>query len=252
MSGASLLLLLVAIGLLVGVLIGCIGVGGVLLVPSLTYLGGIEIHVAIASCMLSYLFSGLVGAVIFARRGSIRWSQGLWLCAGAMPGAYLGAAAVSVAPGQLLELVIAGLTLLAGVNALSNTSATTTSRSLGRNALVPIGVVTGFASALSGTGGPLVLVPILVWLRVPVLAAVGLSQLIQVPIAVLATAGNLVHGRLDISLGLGIAVVLMIGAALGARLAHALPIVFMKRLVAGVLIVVGLGIIARVISRTIA
>ena len=58
---------------LAGVLIGCIGIGGVLLVPALTYLGGIDIHVAITSCMVSYMFAGLVGAVSYARKGSIRW-----------------------------------------------------------------------------------------------------------------------------------------------------------------------------------
>ena len=89
---------LVPIILLVGILIGSIGIGGVLLVPALTLLAGIEIHVAIAACMLSYAFSGAVGAWIFAKHGSIRWETGLWLCLGAMPGAYTGAFVVSGLP----------------------------------------------------------------------------------------------------------------------------------------------------------
>jgi uncharacterized membrane protein YfcA len=61
------LLPLIPVGLLVGVLIGCIGIGGVLLVPSLVYIGGMDVHIAIASCMFSYLFSGAIGAFEFAR-----------------------------------------------------------------------------------------------------------------------------------------------------------------------------------------
>ena len=87
---------LLGIGLLVGVLIGAIGVGGVLLVPVLTYIGGIEIHVAIASAMVAYFFAGGVGSIEFSRQGSIRWSDAAWLGGGAMPGAFAGAAATSV------------------------------------------------------------------------------------------------------------------------------------------------------------
>ena len=98
MSETQTIVLMVPIVLLVGVLIGSIGVGGVLLVPALTYISGIEIHIAIAACMLSYAFSGSVGAMIYARHKTIRWETGLWLCLGAMPGAYLGALVVSVLP----------------------------------------------------------------------------------------------------------------------------------------------------------
>ena len=59
---------------------------------------------------------------------------------------------------------------------------------LSRNQLLVIGAITGFGSALTGTGGPVVLVPILVWCEMPILAAVGLSQAIQMPIALLATS----------------------------------------------------------------
>ena len=42
------------IAAIVGILIGAIGVGGVLLVPTLTYLLGLGIHVAIATAMCTY------------------------------------------------------------------------------------------------------------------------------------------------------------------------------------------------------
>ena len=75
------------LGLLSGLLIGAIGVGGVVLVPALVYFGGIPIHAAIAAAMMSYVFTGLIGTLVYTSKNSIRWSMAAWLCAGAMPAA---------------------------------------------------------------------------------------------------------------------------------------------------------------------
>lgn len=241
---------LALIALVVGVLIGCIGIGGVLLVPSLTYIGGMQVHVAIATCMFSYLFSGAVGAVEYARRGSIRWSMSGWLCAGAMPGAFLGAVTVSVVPAVYLELLIAALILFSGVHALFRRAESAGTRVPGNAQLAVIGAVTGYGSAMSGTGGPLLLVPILVWLKMPVLTAVGLSQVIQLPIAALATWGNLVYGNVDIAVGLGIAILLMAGVAAGARIAHRVPAHVLRRIVALMLLAVGALLVIRLALGT--
>lgn len=231
---------LVPIILLVGILIGSIGIGGVLLVPALTLLAGIEIHVAIAACMLSYAFSGAVGAWIFAKHGSIRWETGLWLCLGAMPGAYTGAFVVSGLPSRTITLVIALFVFVAGVQALRQPAdGPAQNNSYSKIQMIVVGAVVGFGSSLSGTGGPLLLVPMLVWLNWPVLTAVGLSQIIQLPISALATVGNYFHGEIDVVLGLGIAAVMIVGVAVGARLAHRVPALFLRRVVAMVLIVLG-------------
>jgi uncharacterized protein len=55
----------------------------------------------------------------------------------------------------------------------------------------------GVASAVTGTGGSVLLVPVLLWLELPVLTAIGLSQAIQLPIALTATVGSTVYGVLD-------------------------------------------------------
>lgn len=244
------LLVLALFAILVGGLIGCIGIGGVLLVPTLIYLGGIDIRTAIAAAMFSYLLTGLIGAVIFARHGSIRWPMAIWLCAGAMPAAFAGSWASNVVNATLLELIIAALILMAGIRAWRPEAPKETAESgFARRWLVATGAVTGFASALSGTGGPLVLVPLLIWLELPILTAIGLSQAIQLPIAALATAGNLVYGRLDLVLGATIAVGLSLGSAIGAQLAHKLPLGLLRRIVAQVLILVGLWLLGQIAWR---
>ena len=69
------MLLAALIVVFVGALIGAIGIGGVLLVPLLTLALGIGVHVAIATASFTYLFTGLVGVVEYARRGTIQCRQ---------------------------------------------------------------------------------------------------------------------------------------------------------------------------------
>ncbi len=232
--------------LFVGVLIGATGIGGVLLVPTLTYLGDVPVHLAIASCNFSYLFTGLVGTALYARKGSISWGMGLWLAAGAMPGAYLGAYTLPHLSGGALLALIGLLIVSSGINAVVRIEGRAPAReSLDARALIAIGVVVGVGSALSGTGGPLVLVPILLWLEMPALVAIGLSQTVMVPIALFSTAGNLIHGRVDFVLGGALAAIMMIGAFAGADISHRLPAVLLRRVVAVLLIGVGALILAR-------
>ena len=175
--------LLGGLSVFVGALIGGIGIGGVFLVPILTYIFDVEVHMAIAAAMFSYLFSGLIGTSIYVRKRSINWNMALWLFAGAMPAAFMGALLASAVPARGLEFLIAALIVFAGGNALlTKVDEANQVRLLGPVQLVVIGVVTGIGSALSGTGGPLVLVPVLVWLKVPTLTVVGLSQAVQLPI----------------------------------------------------------------------
>ncbi len=138
----------------VGALIGAIGIGGVLLVPFDADFGvGVNVHIAIATAMFAYLFTGIVGAVEYARRGSIDWATGLWLCLGGMPGAYLGAMTTWLMPAVALELIIGILVLISGVHALRPKSEVISERKgLSPIALVLIGVLTGFGSAITGTG----------------------------------------------------------------------------------------------------
>jgi len=243
----SSLALVGVLSVFVGVLIGGVGIGGVLLVPMLTYLLGLDVHTAIAAAMFSYLFSGLVGALLYARQKSIRWRSAFWLFVGAAQGAFLGAYSSFAISARGLELFIAILIVLAGANALrSSGEGRFRERPLTAVPLIAIGAVTGIGSALSGTGGPLVLVPLLVFLRLPALAAVGLSQVIQVPIAASATLGNTLYGTVDVAIGLVIAAGLMIGVAGGAKLAHFVSQAILQRVVAGVLVAVGLFIIGRI------
>lgn len=243
-----LLLLGAVAGVLVGVAIGATGIGGVLLVPVLAYILGVPVPTAIAVALWSYLWSGLVAVWLYARHGSVPWGPALRLSLAAAPAAYLGALAVAVVPSRVLEALIAAILVAAGLNALRQPRVSmTATRPLGTPALAALGGVTGFAAALTGAGGALILVPLLVALGEPVLTAIGLGQVIQLPIAAVATVANFWQGRIDLLLGSVLALALSLGIAAGVPLAHKLPQAALRRLLALTMLAAGAAIVARLL-----
>src|SRR5580704_685807 len=143
-----------AVGLLIGIAVGCVGIGGVLLVPILTLALGIDVKHAIAAALLSYLPSGVVAVTLYARRGSVPWREARLLCLAALPAAYLGARAASLAPAGLLEALIGLLLLGGGLYALRGAGRVAAAQSLlATPLLLGLGAGTGFISALTGAGG---------------------------------------------------------------------------------------------------
>lgn len=239
-----------AVGMIAGLSIGCIGVGGIIIVPVLVQVGGVPVHTAIAAAMAGFVVTGFVGPAVFLRRGTLALQSALPPLLGAMPGAVAGAFAARAAPATLLLVAIAGLTGASGLQILlpgrhrAVTPTPTRSLTLTRGGLV--GLVTGFLSALTGTGGPAVLLPMLLWLEVPILIALGLAQAIQLPIALLATADNARAGMVDWALCLPLGLGLATGALVGAQLAHAIDQGRLRRLVGLVLLAFGLLMLGRV------
>lgn len=243
----SELIWIVVLGLTSGLLIGCIGIGGVLLVPALVFVAQIPIQTVIPAAMMAYISAGVIGTAVFAHNKSIRWSMAAWLCLGAAPTAFAGSWAVSAVSPRVLEIALGLLTVLSGLNSLRRRFvANAARRAISNTVLLIVGSGTGLLSSVSGTGGPLVLVPVLLTLSVPALTAVGLSQAIQLPIALAATLGNILYGQVDPVLGGVLAGALTVGAWFGAKLAHVVPRATLQRIVSAVLIAVGAFIFANV------
>ena len=246
----TLIIGIAAIGVALGIAIGATGIGGVLLVPILTLALGIDVKRAIAAALLSYLPGCAVAVTMYGRRGSIPWREAWLLCLAALPAAWLGARAAGVAPANLLEGAIGGLLLAGGVYALRPPRRAATERIvLPKATLLALGGGTGFVAALTGAGGAFVLLPLLLLLNVPVLAAIGLGQAIAIPIAGLASVANLAAGLVDVRLALGLAVTLALGIAIGTPVAHALPQAVLRRVLGLVVVLAGVAMLLRVAAR---
>jgi uncharacterized protein len=237
----TLAIVLVA-ALLVGLLIGCLGIGGVLLPPALVYLGGLGFHAAAATSTWAFLFCAAAGTLSYSGRGSIDWRMATWLGAGVVPTAIAGAWANAALAEGLLMAILAALMVLTGADALLRGASGDSggARRLGAPALLTLGAFVGFGSALTGTGGAVLLVPVLLLLRVPVLAAVGAAQAVALPIVAFSTAGFLLYGSVHFALGTAAGLVAAVGVVAGARIAHAAPAAALRRVVATALLCAGL------------
>lgn len=233
---------------LVGGLIGSIGIGGVLLVPFLTAIVGLGARESIAIAMASYIVTGIV-AILQARFAG-EWSRLQSyepLIFATLPGAFLGGLAIALIPENVALLVLATFLVLTGAwsllrDRLPPRAAADTELDW------PTGVGAGFASALTGTGGPAVLMPILLWKGVPLLAAIALGQVVQLPIALAATLGNLASGPFNFWIAALVAVGLAPGVVVGRWGAKRLPVMLLGRIVAILLVVTGVLLAGRALS----
>lgn len=241
---------IIAIGLLAGFLIGSVGIGGVIVVPALTYLMGIEIQYAIAAALMGFMITGVVGTVQYAKQRSIQWGSAAVLVVAAIPAALLGSLMVPRVSPALLKCLIGSLAAVSGLLAICGNGAVegAPGSALSLRWLATVGGFTSFFSAVSGTGGPLILVPILMWQQQPLLGAIGLSQVIQLPISTIATLTNLAMDAIDPYLGGGLAVGLAVGSWFGASVAHQLPAKALKLMVSCLLVLVGGAIVVDVVG----
>jgi uncharacterized protein len=235
--------LIAAAALAVGLFIGTVGVGGILLIPALTYLGGLTVHTAAATALFTFVFTGILGTILFQRRGSIDWRITKPVCAGAVIFSVVGAWAASRIDARPLALVIAAITAFAGLYILLPTPARTQLRggtTPGEGGLLlGVGAVSGFGSGLSGAGGPLFSVPMMVLAGFAPLASVGASQVLQIVTAAFGTVGNLAYGHIDFAVAGWITGFELAGVVAGVRLAHAVSVSTLRRLAAVLCIVVG-------------
>ena len=238
-------LALAVLAVVVGVLIGMVGVGGVLLPPGLVALGDLTANEATATSTWAFVFTGVVGTVAYAWRGVVPWAMLARLTIGVVPAAFLGALVNATLPASVVLLGLAALTLFVGVQQLRPRAVRQPRYRLGTAALIVIGAAVGFGSALTGTGGPVLLVPLLLTLGVAPLRAVAVSQAVQLPVVVAGSIGYLQTGLVDIHLGTVLGCLAAIGVSAGAVVATRIQPEGLRRIVAVACIAAGLLLVIR-------
>ena len=219
------------------------------MVSFLALAGGLTIHQAAATALASFLFTGILGTWLFQRRGSIVWRVTLPVCAGAALFGYLGASVAAAIDARLLSAVIAVVIAAAGLYILLPQPMARGFRDgtgwRQRLLLLGVGAASGFGSGLSGAGGPLFSVPLMVLLRYLPLAAVGTSQVLQIVAAVSGSLGNLRFGFIDVRIVALVTVFELAGVVLGVRIAHAVSPLVLRRLAAALCVAAGGTLLAR-------
>ena len=241
-----------AVAVLVGILIGSVGVGGILLIPALQMLVPLPIQASMATALFTFIFTGIVGTVLFQRRGSIDWAVTTPLCVGGALFGVVGAWANARLNANVLALILALLIVAAGAYTLVTGSAQRAAcfhdRPQRQQALLfMIGAATGFGSGLTGVGGPALAVPMLVLCGFPALGAIGASQVIQIVAAVSGSAAHLARSTVDLRLAALLTLFEVLGVVVGVRLAHAVNARWLRRGVGLLCIAVGTGLLLRLV-----
>jgi uncharacterized membrane protein YfcA len=246
------LLLLVATGLVGGLLSGLFGVGGgILMVPLLGLWVGLDQRRAVATSLAAIVLSATTGSISYLLRGAIDVPAAVAIAAGSVVGALLGTALLKRLTIAVLRWACVALLLGVAVRLLFPVPAHAGPVPLSFWSLagmVLLGLAVGVASGLFGIGGGVLIVPSLVLLfGVGDLVAKGTSLLVMIPTGVVGTTRNLRAGLVDLRDVLAVGLPAVVAAVGGSALAFLLPARLSAVLFALLLLAVGLQLVLRIL-----
>jgi len=241
-ADATGLALVAATAFGVGVTMGSTSIGAVLLVPVLMALAGMPVHIAAGTVLASGIATASLAVWLHARRGAVQWRLVWPLCIGGIPGSWLGASLAASVPARPLTAVIGVLIVVASFAALRpppQVAGTPRTRFAEDAVLVGIGAIAGVCAGLSGAGGPIFTLPMMLAAGFAPLAVVGASTAFTLAASGSGTVANLRTSLLDLGALAAMTPFLLAGIATGVRIAHALPVPLLRRLAIGLCILAG-------------
>ena len=242
---------------------GCIGICGIagFLLPML-YTGGLgfDVTYALALSFLAFLVSGIIGSFNYYKAGNLEVRMSLKLGIGSLIGAIAGVFLQSMIEKSTAKTILYLVVLFSGASILvrmwnekrkadsvsakkvisdeKNSASSNPShpKSIADHMgfLIFLGITTGAICSLSGAGGPVLVMPLLVACGVSARIAVGVALFDSVFIAIPACIGYLSRITWTEILGLLVLIVLThgIGVWLGSRFAGKVPVQGLKIFVA--------------------
>ncbi len=239
---------ILALGFGYAFLVGITSIGGVLVLPALVVLFGLPPHEVIPAAMVSFILPSALALVTIRRRGDLDLGVGVILWSGAIPGAFIGAALLPHVPVTLLLWGIAAMLAVSAARVLMRPRATAGSAStLPAVELAGAGMLVGAVSALTGTGGPITLMPILGWRGVEPRRAVALCQSITFPIVLFSSFGYAWSATINWRLAVLLAVSAVVGIVAGLAAAPRVQVAALARLIGVMMAVSALLIVARLV-----
>ena len=244
-----------AAGAIVGFLAGLLGIGGgMTLVPVLATMFAAQhfapthtVHLALGTGMASILFTSTSSVRAHHRLGGVDWSLVRRIGPGMVAGTLLSSALSGWVPQRALALAFAAI-VYAGATQILFGRKPAASRSLPDTwALLAVGLLIGVVAGLVSAGGAFMTVPFMLFCGVAMTTAIGTGAALGVPVAVVGTIGYVLSGSHvgalpPFSLGfvyapalLAIVAASTFTAPIGARAAHRLPAVTLRRIYAGLL-----------------
>ncbi|MBV2265178.1 MAG: sulfite exporter TauE/SafE family protein [Thauera sp.] len=244
------------LGAAVGFFAGLLGVGGGgIMVPMLTtfflaqgFPQSQVVHMALGTSMAAIVLTSVSSLRAHHARGAVRWDVVRAITPGILVGTFAAtfiASRISTVP---LAIFFAVFMAYVSIQMLLNIKPKPSRELPGALGMSAAGLGIGGVSALVAIGGGSLSVPFMTWCNVTMQNAIGTSAAIGLPIALAGTVGYLVNGwsAPDMpALTFGyvylpalvlVSVVSTFFAPLGAKLAHRLPVATLKKVFAGMLV----------------
>lgn len=194
------------VNLIIGILVGLSGVSGFLL--PIIYVGflGLPVHDSLALSFLAFLVAGVIGAYSYWKLKYMDFKLALYLSIGSLPGAFLGVQINVLIPETLAKLLLylfvlfAGLSIILKKNKAPAENETETDQSIILKKpiwIMLLGLLTAAICALTGAGGPILIVPLLASLGVNIRIAIGVGLLNSIIIALPSIFGYFIYASID-------------------------------------------------------
>jgi uncharacterized membrane protein YfcA len=247
------------VGLIVGLLVGLTGVGGgSLMTPTLVFLFRIPVGIAVGTDLIFASLTKIAGVAAHSARGNVNWRIVTRLGLGSLPASIatilvMGHFKAQGKPLDHVVLPVLGVSLvataaavmlrkriLAAGNGKFNLSEKTSNR-----AAIFVGLVLGVMVTLTSVGSGAIGVAALMILYPKLRASevVGSDLAHAIPLVTVAGLGHLQLGNIDYRLLVGLLVGSVPGIYIGSTVSSRLPEVMMRRILAGVLLVMGISCI---------
>ncbi|MCU4629885.1 sulfite exporter TauE/SafE family protein [Acinetobacter variabilis] len=256
------LIIYLLIGAIAGFAAGLFGVGGGLIIVPILYIvftqlqydPSVIMHMAVGTSLATIIVTSISSVMAHHQRGAVLWDVVRNLAPGLVIGSFLGAGIADYLSGQGLQLLIGffavwiAFRMFRGAHYQVDPNQKLPSAAL---QLVAGGGI-GVASAIFGIGGGSLTVPFLNRCGVVIQKAVATSAACGLPIAVAGALGFIWFGQkaevevpntigyIHIYAFIGISVMSFITAKFGAKVAHLLSPVLLKKCFAALLTTVGL------------
>lgn len=254
----------ILLGSAVGVLSGLFGIGGgIILVPFLTWLFSMQgiaseivMIMAVATSLATIIITSLSSVYVHhCRHNAVLWDVVLRLAPGLLLGAVLGAVVADNIPAEALRMIFALFLIIITLQMWRSQDESPGLEIRPKYPFFLTGGGIGTVSAILGIGGGTLTVPYLVKSHVPMRNAVAISSACGVPIATFGALSYIALGwnvgeLPEMSFGyiympafIGIVSASFFCAPIGAKLAHKIPAVKLKRIFAVFICMVGIKLL---------
>jgi uncharacterized membrane protein YfcA len=244
---------LAIVGVLGGLLSGAFGVGGgILMVPLLIVLAGMDQRRAAATSLAAIVPTAVVGSIAYFANGEVDLAAAALVAAGGIAGSWIGSHLLRRLPLEWLRWGFIALLVLVAVRlviAPPERMSAPAELDLGVGAAyVALGFVVGIAAGLFGIGGGLVMVPAFITVfGMGDLLAKGTSLAAMIPTSISGSIANL-RGRLvSAREGLIVGAAATLAALPGVALAFLLPPTVAAWLFAALLVAAAVQLTVRAI-----